>query len=104
VWGFASGGGEKSRRLKAAGGVGGGAAWLTQVHGRNVVDLDCRKDETVGQADHDAAAAGNCVSGRTRRLGALGPGGCGVHPAAGRVCAILTADCLPIMLAADSGT
>jgi polyphenol oxidase len=74
---------ENRRRLKAAAGLPAEPAWLTQVHGTNVVDLD--------------AAA---------ELGASGP--VGAADAAftrrrGRVCAILTADCLPIVLAADSG-
>ncbi len=82
--------GENRRRLKAAAGLPAEPAWLTQVHGTTVADLDAARTGTVGQAD----------------LGASGP----VGPADGaftrqraRVCAILTADCLPIVLAADSG-
>lgn len=51
--------------------------WLAQVHGVQVVDLD----SDAPRAPADAAF--------TRRPG--------------RVCAILTADCLPVLFAADSG-
>jgi purine-nucleoside/S-methyl-5'-thioadenosine phosphorylase / adenosine deaminase len=71
--------GENRRRLKAAAELPAEPAWLTQVHGTNVVDLDRAVVGPVGPAD----------AAFTRRRG--------------RVCAILTADCLPIMLAADSG-
>ena len=51
--------------------------WLTQVHGRRVLDLDA--EEVSGEAD-----------------GA-------VTSVAGRVCAVLTADCLPVLLASTDG-
>ena len=69
---------ENRRRLKAAAGLPAEPAWLTQVHGTNVIDLDA--------ADRRGAPADAAF---TRRRG--------------RVCAILTADCLPVLLAADSG-
>jgi YfiH family protein len=76
---------ENRRRLAAAAGLPAEPAWLRQVHGVHVADLD--------GADVDAAAAGNAPvtadAAFTRRRG--------------RVCAILTADCLPVLLAADSG-
>jgi polyphenol oxidase len=71
--------GENRRRLKAAAGLPAEPAWLTQVHGTHVVGLDAAMAGSVGPAD----------AAFTRRRG--------------RVCAILTADCLPIVLAADSG-
>jgi YfiH family protein len=52
-------------------------AWLTQVHGVGIADLD---------AD---AAPGSPADGAVAR-------------SAGRVCAILTADCLPVLFACDS--
>jgi polyphenol oxidase len=70
---------ENRRRLKAAAGLPAEPAWLTQVHGTNVVDLDAAVAGPQGPAD----------AAFTRRRG--------------RVCAILTADCLPIVLAEDSG-
>jgi len=51
--------------------------WLTQVHGTNVVDLGV------------SGPGGPADAAFTRRRG--------------RVCAILTADCLPVLLAADPG-
>jgi hypothetical protein len=69
--------GENRRRLTAAAGLPAEPAWLTQVHGTTVAELGA--SGPVGPAD----------AAFTRRRG--------------RVCAILTADCLPIMLAADSG-
>ena len=101
--------GENRRRLKAAAGLPAEPAWLTQVHGTNVIDLDAA-------ADLDGAAVGtvspaNLETARTGPVGRADRGASGpVRPAdaaftrrRGRVCAILTADCLPIMLAADSG-
>lgn len=70
---------ENRRRLAAAAGLPAEPEWLRQVHGVNVADLDV--PDRVGSAAADAAF--------TRRRG--------------RVCAILTADCLPVLLAADSG-
>lgn len=74
---------ENRRSLRAAAGLPTEPVWLEQVHGVRVADLDA----------------------------ALGPGGDGpVGPAdaaftrlPGRICAILTADCLPVLLASDSG-
>jgi YfiH family protein len=74
---------ENRRRLKAAAGLPAEPAWLTQVHGTNVVDLDAAAD--LGAS------------------GPVGPADAAFTRRRGRVCAILTADCLPIMLAADSG-
>jgi YfiH family protein len=69
---------EQNRRaLRDAAGLPDEPAWLEQVHGICVKDLD-----SPGQAGASDAAV-------TR------------HP--GRVCAILTADCLPVLLASDTG-
>jgi YfiH family protein len=68
---------ENRRRLKAAAGLPSEPVWLSQVHGIEVADLD----STVAPGPADAAIA-------------RGPG---------KVCAILTADCLPVLFATDSG-
>ncbi len=68
---------ENRRRLKIAADLPAEPRWLAQVHGIRVADLD------VGGS---AAAADGA---HTRRPG--------------RVCAILTADCLPVLFAAESG-
>jgi YfiH family protein len=59
-------------------------SWLTQVHGTQVLDLDA-----------SSAAESASASGRL--------GDAAVTGRPGTVCAILTADCLPVLLAAGSG-
>ena len=81
---------ENRRRLAREAGLPSQPVWLTQVHGINVADLDAA-DGVGGAAD----------SGRPAR--ALAPADAAFTRQPGRVCAILTADCLPILLAADSG-
>jgi YfiH family protein len=78
---------ENRRRLRVGAGLPAEPVWLSQVHGINVADLD-------GAVD-------------ARPVGAAGPGPGGSADAAfsrqpGRVCAILTADCLPVLLTADT--
>ena len=68
---------ENRRRLKREAALPAEPSWLAQVHGVTVVDLDSAR--LKGPAD-----------------GAVARG-------AGKVCAILTADCLPIVFATDSG-
>jgi YfiH family protein len=70
---------ENRRRLRTAVRLPAEPVWLSQQHGTNVLDLDGAHDAPAGGAD------ASC----TRRPG--------------RVCAILTADCLPVLLASDSG-
>jgi hypothetical protein len=69
---------ENRRRLSEAAGLPDEPLWLEQVHGCDVVRHDGRSD--LPRAD--AAMAGE----------------------AGRVCAVLTADCLPLILADRAGT
>jgi polyphenol oxidase len=68
---------ENRRRLRIAADLPAEPAWLSQVHGAHVTDLD-------------AAGAG-------------GPADAAVTRLPGRVCAILAADCLPLLFAAESG-
>jgi YfiH family protein len=68
---------ENRRRLAAAAKLPAEPCWLTQVHGSAVADLDLP--------------------------GFPGPADAAVTRQPGRVCAILTADCLPIIVAAQSG-
>jgi YfiH family protein len=63
--------------LAKAAGLPAEPVWLTQVHGVNVADIDAP--------------------------GPWGPADAAVTQLSRRVCAILTADCLPIVLAAQSG-
>ncbi len=71
---------ENRRRLKEAAGLPEEPAWLKQVHGVTVLDLDADAGNGGQRSPADA-----CF---TRQ---------------GRVCAILTADCLPILLASETG-
>lgn len=68
---------ENRRRLKAEARLPSEPSWLVQVHGTRVADLD------------SAAAPGSADAAIAR--------------SAGKVCAILTADCLPVVFASDSG-
>jgi YfiH family protein len=68
---------ENRRRLKVGASLPDEPSWLLQVHGTAVADLD---SPTPLRAADAAIARG-----------------------AGKVCAILTADCLPIVFATDSG-
>lgn len=68
---------ENRRRLRVEAKLPAEPAWLSQVHGTDVADLD---------------AAGLC-----------GPADAVFTRRADTVCAILTADCLPVVIAADSG-
>jgi YfiH family protein len=68
---------ENRRRLRAAAGLPSEPHWLRQVHGVKVADLD-------------ALRAGE-------------PADAAITRSSGKVCAILTADCLPIVFATESG-
>jgi YfiH family protein len=109
---------ENRRRLVTAAGLPAEPVWLRQVHGITVADLDAVAGRDAA-GDHGAgadrdAATDRFVAADQRAAAELGatdldaPAGLGPADAAftrrrGRVCAILTADCLPIVLAADSG-
>ena len=69
------------QRLTRAADLPSEPMWLRQVHGTRVADLDAAGPASDGMPPADAAV--------TRERG--------------RVCAILTADCLPILLATESG-
>jgi polyphenol oxidase len=71
---------ENRRRLRECLELPAEPAWLQQVHGRRVVDLD---------------ADGSCDL--------LGPADAAVTRTAGRVCAIQVADCMPVLLVSADG-
>lgn len=97
---------ENRRCLAAAAGLPSEPVWLTQVHGIDVVDLDAN-----GQADAARRPdtpvlvdASGCADVSERSIPERAqPADAAFTRQPGRVCAILTADCLPILLAADSG-
>jgi polyphenol oxidase len=74
---------ENRRRLRVAAGLPAEPVWLEQVHGAHVADLDAGPDP-----------------GGTGRVG---PADAAFTRRPGKVCAILTADCLPVLLATESG-
>ena len=76
---------ENRRLLRSRGGLPAEPSWLAQVHGVAVADLDATDLDAAGVGATPVAAD----AAVTRRLG--------------RVCAILTADCLPILFATDTG-
>ncbi len=77
---------ENRRRLRIAAEVPAEPAWLAQVHGTGVARLDDTESAAAAQAAAAQVAADAAVTAQ-----------------AGRVCAILTADCLPLLFAVDSG-
>ena len=122
---------ENRRRLRGAAGLPAEPVWLSQVHGTTVADLDAAADlgavADLGAAADLYAAADlhrgiDLDPGTDLDVGAdlaatvdldgladldasrrVGPADAAFTRRRGRVCAILTADCLPILLAAESG-
>ena len=79
---------DNRRRLRALARLPAEPVWLSQQHGSEVLDLDGPQGAPGAEApgaEAPRAADASC----TRR--------------AGRVCAILTADCLPVLLTSESG-
>jgi polyphenol oxidase len=72
---------ENRAQLRAKLGLPAEPAWLEQVHGHRVVDLD-----------------------RQTSLDALGPADASVSRTAGRICAIQVADCMAVLFAAGDGS
>ena len=81
---------ENRRRLRTAAGLPSEPVWLRQVHGTAVADLD--QGEPAG------------AHGLTGAQGATGGHDAAVARRPGRICAILTADCLPVLFAAADGS
>jgi YfiH family protein len=75
------------RLLRSRAGLPAEPSWLAQVHGVTVADLDA--------ADLDAAGLD--------AAGSPGPADAAITRRVGKVCAILTADCLPIVFTTDTG-
>jgi len=94
---------ENRRRLAVAAGLPSEPVWLAQVHGVNVADLDALDALDALEPIGTGGAVG--VNGRfaASAAGALPPADAAFTRQPGRVCAILTADCLPVLLTADSG-
>jgi YfiH family protein len=89
---------ENRRRLRAAAGLPAEPVWLRQVHGSAVADLDGARGGGQGHGDRGGAArAGDSSAGAGEGFDAA------FTRRRGRVCAILTADCLPVLFAAADG-
>ena len=76
---------ENRRRLRAATGMPAEPVWLAQVHGARVIELT---QVNAGRSLHGVAPEADAAVALT----------------AGCVCAIATADCLPVVHADDAGT
>jgi hypothetical protein len=108
---------ENRRLLGSAAGVPGEPAWLAQVHAARVIDLDARGQDGPergaatrgGFAGAGAGAAEGGARAAEARAGATETGAgapsadASVSGRAGVVCAILTADCMPVLLTSDTG-
>lgn len=81
---------ENRRRLVVEAGLPAEPVWLAQVHGIRVADLDA--GASVGAQGPAAKFPGAAITADAA---------CTRRP--GRVCAILTADCLPVLLTEESG-
>jgi YfiH family protein len=106
---------ENRRALRAAAGLPAEPQWLSQVHGTHVIDLDLDGEAALSAwavlggtgavpPSGGGAAGGSAAAGRGGGAGGwTGPADAAVTRLPGRVCAILTADCLPVLLASESG-
>lgn len=94
---------ENHRRLRAALGLPSSPAWLRQVHGSRVLGLD---GGTVIPAKerHPGPRSGTGTSKRAERVGNDRPeADAAWTDRPGLVCAVLTADCLPVLLCSRAG-
>jgi polyphenol oxidase len=97
---------ENRRRLVVEAGLPAEPMWLAQVHGATVADLDGRVSLGVthptAAASQSATTAGGAAGG-ARIASATLTADAAFARRAGRICAILTADCLPVLLVEESG-
>ena len=94
---------ENRRRLVVAAGLPSEPVWLAQVHGVNVADLDAWAPADTWALPDAGTPVGVLGPADASGTGVLPPADAAFTRQPGRVCAILTADCLPVLLAADSG-
>lgn len=88
---------DNRRRLRVAAELPAEPTWLAQVHGARVLDLD------AGGTWGGGAMGGGALGGGALGGGVSSPADAAVTRRPGRICAILAADCLPVLFAADSG-
>src|SRR5690606_12038036 len=89
---------ENRRRLAAALALPAAPCWLDQVHGARILDLDAAPEADGGTATAAAATREPGTSAASAAIAKL-PADGAVTSRPGVVCAILTADCLPVLLA-----
>lgn len=100
---------ENRRRLAAEAGLPAEPVWLAQVHGITVADLDARASLPAAAPAAAVASGAARTAGEASAAGATSPAVAALTADAaftrrpGRVCAILTADCWPVLLAEESG-
>lgn len=93
-------------RQRLAGLLPAAPLWLQQVHGTNVVDADVDTQQGVGAdaksvADTTAAATASAPDASVQHVPC---GDAAITRTPGKVLAIMTADCLPVLLAACDGS
>lgn len=89
---------ENRRRVRQRLGLPGEPAWLQQVHGVGVADLDdAARAGDAAVLDGVVTAAGSPTSGAPSADAS-------VTRVAGRVCVIQVADCMPVLFAARDGS
>lgn len=92
------------RALRAAANLPAEPQWLEQVHGAGVRDLDAFGADPVAAGGHALRATHEAgADDAMPAVAAAGPADAAVTGRPGRVCAILTADCLPVLFTAVSG-
>ncbi len=98
---------ENRRLLRAAAGLPAEPVWLAQVHGTQVKNLDLDPDlDPALDMDLDPALErdpGAAIHGSASADASATTADAAISRRAGRICAILTADCLPILLASETG-
>jgi YfiH family protein len=95
---------ENRRRLVVEAGLPAEPVWLAQVHGVTVADLDAQGSlGAMGSATAAGGAGATLRAGATPTASAILTADAAFTRRPGRVCAILTADCLPVLLTEESG-
>jgi len=93
---------ENRARLRSAAGLPSEPCWLEQVHGTHVLDLEAYLAPDSTRRPVRTALAD--APGNSEPAAPLGPADAALTRQAGRICAVLTADCLPVLFASRDGS